>query len=180
MKMDVEGLYSLTVRPLALEIARLLPGDTVLDAFCGIGGNAIAFALSGKRVYAVELNRERLEMARANAVSAGVLERITFHHGDAQEALCTVKSDSVFLDPPWGGSEYAQCERFRLDSFKPDARPLLVDSLLRFANVGIKLPGNFDFNELSSMGGRHFDVIPNIHNEMLLHYTAVYVPELRR
>jgi trimethylguanosine synthase len=58
-----------------------LPDGTsiIVDVFCGVGGNAIAFALSGKfkRVYAIERNPAALACARHNAEIYGVADQIT-------------------------------------------------------------------------------------------------------
>jgi trimethylguanosine synthase len=42
--LDEEGWYSVTPEAIAAQIAERCRCDVVLDAFCGIGGNAIAFA----------------------------------------------------------------------------------------------------------------------------------------
>jgi hypothetical protein len=42
--LDEEGWYSVTPELVANQIAERCRCDTVLDAFCGVGGNAIAFA----------------------------------------------------------------------------------------------------------------------------------------
>jgi trimethylguanosine synthase len=80
----------------------------VLDAFCGAGGNAIGFARAGKRVIAVEMDSQRLDMARTNARAFGVEERIQFVLGDAVKVLTnpSYQFDCVFFDPPWGGPDY--------------------------------------------------------------------------
>jgi len=93
----------------------------MLDCFAGIGGNAIAFALSGayKRVYAIEKNLAALECARHNARIYGVHDQITFFHGDCFEILgldenkqsgkieslaqVVSKAGIIFGSPPWGG-----------------------------------------------------------------------------
>lgn len=93
----------------------------MLDCFAGIGGNAIAFALSGayKRVYAIEKNLAALECARHNARIYGVHDKITFFHGDCFEILgleqskpeakvpsliqVINKAGIIFASPPWGG-----------------------------------------------------------------------------
>jgi len=94
----------------------------ILDAFCGVGGNTIAFALSGRwsRVYAIEKDLETLECARHNARLYGVHDKITFFHGDCFQILGLdenakdktvegirelVKEYGVlFGSPPWGGT----------------------------------------------------------------------------
>ena len=42
--LDEEGWYSVTPEAIAMQIAERCRCDVVLDAFCGVGGNAIAFA----------------------------------------------------------------------------------------------------------------------------------------
>jgi len=172
MQMDIPGLYSITVRELALQIATTLKGDSVFDAFCGLGGNAIAFALAGKRVVACELDEGRLEMAKANAALAGISDRITFVHGDAIAQLGRTPCDAVFLDPPWGGPQYSKIERFKLEFFAPDGEHLLESAMRRYAGVAFKLPGNFDFSELERFGGRDWEVQENRLYGKLLHFTA--------
>lgn len=172
MQMDVTGLYSLTVRLVAMDIAMQLKGDTVLDAFCGLGGNAIAFALAGKRVVACELDQARLEMAKANAEMAGVSDRITFVLGDAVAEIDRSSSDAIFLDPPWGGPQYSKIDKFKLAFFCPDGEQLLRAALSRSTYVAFKLPSNFDFSELEGFGAGQWQVQENRLGEKLLHHTA--------
>src|SRR5258705_9781130 len=47
--LDEEGWYSVTPELVANQIADRCRCDTVLDAFCGVGGNAIAFAKTCQR-----------------------------------------------------------------------------------------------------------------------------------
>ena len=47
--MDEEGWYSVTPEAIATQIAERCRCDVVLDAFCGVGGNAIAFARTCER-----------------------------------------------------------------------------------------------------------------------------------
>ena len=125
MRLDKEALYSLVVQPVALRTAAITPGQHVVDAFCGAGGSAIGFALAGKSVTAIEMNPERLEMARYNANLFGVSDRITFIEGDSLEILPTLDLSTVFLAPPWGGPEYTQRQLFTLDAFSPNGHGLL-------------------------------------------------------
>lgn len=95
----------------------------MLDCFAGIGGNSIAFALSGyKRIYAIEKNMAALECARHNARIYGVHNNITFFHGDCFELLglddgqsgkkidelvaIIKKAGILFASPPWGGMNH--------------------------------------------------------------------------
>ncbi|KAJ3576546.1 hypothetical protein NP233_g349 [Leucocoprinus birnbaumii] len=117
--LDEEGWYSVTPERIADQIAERCRCDVVLDAFCGVGGNAIAFAKTCERVIALDTNPTRLALARHNAQIYGVADRIEFIQADyisfaqtflAPGSLATPNSrrkiDVVFLSPPWGGPSY--------------------------------------------------------------------------
>lgn len=107
---------------IAQHVAESVPDSKsiIIDAFCGVGGNTIAFALSGKwkRVYAIEKDAATLACAKHNAEIYGVSDRITWFHGDCFEILGVVQKEQVTVDalkaiagqfgvifasPPWGG-----------------------------------------------------------------------------
>ncbi|EMD39118.1 hypothetical protein CERSUDRAFT_133981 [Gelatoporia subvermispora B] len=131
--LDEEGWYSVTPERIADQIAERCRCDVVLDAFCGVGGNAIAFARTCERVIALDTSPVRLALARHNAAIYGVEDRIEFVLADfltfARALLRTPpksadqnspsgqssstsdtspsrKIDVVFLSPPWGGPSY--------------------------------------------------------------------------
>ena len=82
VRMDREGWFSVTPEVLAAHIAERCRCDLIVDAFAGVGGNAIQFAFSCERVYAIDLDDGRLQIARHNARVYGVEDRIEFLHGD--------------------------------------------------------------------------------------------------
>ena len=66
-----------------MEAAKVGPGDVVYDLGCGEGEIVIAAAKRyGARGVGVDLDPERIRNARANAVSAGVTDRVTFVEQD--------------------------------------------------------------------------------------------------
>ncbi len=97
---DESGKRYLTPRAMAERQAGYVAsvGSSVLDAYCGLGGNAIACAMAGLRVVAVEADPKRLGLARRNAKAFGV--DIDFRKGDGRDHLME-DVDVVFLDPPW-------------------------------------------------------------------------------
>lgn len=75
-----------------------------------MGGNAIAFAQSGrwKRVYAIEKDPNVLACAKHNAEIYGVQDRISWYLGDCFKVLEDQLADLcqysvLFVSPPWGG-----------------------------------------------------------------------------
>jgi trimethylguanosine synthase len=115
--------YGVTQEAVAAKIAehvaamRPAKKSILLDAFCGAGGNTIAFALSGewKRVYAIEKDEATLNCARHNAEIYGVQDQISWFHGDCFELLgqgekgikelreLVAEFAIIFASPPWGG-----------------------------------------------------------------------------
>ncbi|KAF8159234.1 RNA cap guanine-N2 methyltransferase-domain-containing protein [Crassisporium funariophilum] len=122
--LDEEGWYSVTPELVADQIAERCRCDTILDAFCGVGGNSIAFAKTCQRVIALDTSPTRLALARHNAQIYGVADRIEFILSDyisfaksylslpsfsqprTENSHDTRKIDVVFLSPPWGGPSY--------------------------------------------------------------------------
>lgn len=152
IQVDEVGLYSTTPEHIALEQAKKMNCKTVVDAFCGVGGNAIAFARFGIKVTAIEKDEARLEMARHNAEVYGVADKITFILGDFFKEAPKIEAEGIFLDPSWGGPEYKELEGFKLSNFIPDGNDILNLSFKYFKKVAIKVPDFFDFGELRKFG----------------------------
>jgi predicted RNA methylase len=119
-----------------MDLAQRIGRRRVVDACCGAGGNAIAFARAGATVTAIELDRDRARMAEHNARIYDVPVRVLV--GDARTLLSTLEADVVFVDPPWG----ADWNRTRTDL---DSLPLLLELQLdRFPTAIVKVPPSFD------------------------------------
>ena len=96
-----EGLQLSTPEIVAAYIAKRLKTDIIADLGCGIGGQVIFFARECNKVYAVEINPEKLEYAKKNCEIYGV-KNVEFILGDALEKSTIEKvSDAniIFSDP---------------------------------------------------------------------------------
>lgn len=163
IQIDEVGLYSTTPEKIALEQAKKMDCKTVVDGFCGVGGNAIAFAQVCDKVFAIEKDNKRSEMARHNASLYGVENKIVFICGDFSIEALKIKAEGIFLDPAWGGPEYKKLEGFKLSNFAPDGNEILKLSFNYFKKVALKVPDFFDFNELEKFG-KKYDVQDNMIN----------------
>lgn len=104
---QTEKLYSI-----AVDYAGLKGGELVLDAYCGTGTIGICASEKAKQVVGVEIVKDAVHDAIANARLNG-LKNCWFTAGDAgkymeQMAADGMKPDIVFMDPPRAGSD----ERF--------------------------------------------------------------------
>ena len=99
----------------AMEFANLKDGDTVIDAYCGIGTIGITAAMNARkagrscRITGVELNASAVKDAIGNA-ALNKLDNIRFTCADAGDFMTELaarreRADVVFMDPPRTGSD---------------------------------------------------------------------------
>lgn len=147
---DDVGRMSLTPELLAMRMAAWARGRRVVDAGCGIGGNAIAFARAGCSVVAIEADADRLALARHNAGVYGVAEKIEFVHGDAL-ALVSEHRDAaaiLFVDPPWG----ADWPRDRCGLADLPLLAALLPHASGYGELWAKLPPSFETSQVIQAG----------------------------
>ena len=106
---------ALVPRPETEELTRLFiehhrtkPPTTILDMCCGSGviGLSLARAFPRSRVWLTDLSQEALSLARENAASLALQDRVTFLQGDLWEAVrrgvhATLRFDLVIANPPY-------------------------------------------------------------------------------
>ncbi|KAF1772193.1 S-adenosyl-L-methionine-dependent methyltransferase [Phytophthora cactorum] len=114
IQLDHESWYSVTPQVIAEHLAKRLACDVVVDPFSGCGGNVIQLAMTCKQVIAIDIDPEKIRMAKHNAGIYGVADKIEFIVGNSIDILPRLKADAVFLSPPWGGVKYSR-KRFSLE-----------------------------------------------------------------
>lgn len=81
-------------------LARIMPGETVFDPFCGGGGIFCEIASLGAKPIGMDLNWRLLTGAKRNITNMGNHE-YSLIQGDAQ--FCPISNcDSIVTDPPYG------------------------------------------------------------------------------
>ncbi|GAA1608392.1 class I SAM-dependent methyltransferase [Kribbella sancticallisti] len=80
----------------ATRIAQTLPGTTVVDLGCGIGGDLISSARAGLRVTGVERDPATAAAARANLAALGLPGEVLVGDAEAQDVT---QYEVVFADP---------------------------------------------------------------------------------
>jgi predicted RNA methylase len=138
-RLDDEGRMSLTPEVLALQVGERANRCTVIDAGCGVGGNAIGFARAGCHVLAVDRDSARLDMAAHNARLYGVEGAIDFIEGDAVAVAGSRDAELLFVDPPWGAS----WDRARTQAADFPLLTALLSLRSRFERLWVKLPPSF-------------------------------------
>lgn len=150
-KVDAHGLYTMIPEKWALTVANEASGPNVLDVCSGLGSMSIAFARTGKSVTAIEIEADRVEMARHNARLYGVADRIEFRTQDITlpETLAALPRniDTLWIDPPWGKTvnDYRERPIVRLgDLALGDTDLRDIASKIDCREVLFRIPRNFD------------------------------------
>lgn len=92
----------------AIELAQMTGKERVLDCYCGVGTIGILASRYAGEVIGVELNRDAVRDAVANAKRNDV-RNISFYNNDAGKFMLQLAdsgdgADIVFMDPPRSGS----------------------------------------------------------------------------
>ena len=66
IQVDLEAMYSTGPEEISKKIARRVGASTIVDGFACVGGSTIGFAYYADKVYAIELDHQRIEMAKNN------------------------------------------------------------------------------------------------------------------
>ncbi|KAI4123883.1 MAG: hypothetical protein LQ347_005964 [Umbilicaria vellea] len=161
--MTDDAWFGVTPEPVASKIAQHVADaapagkDIIIDAFAGAGGNAIAFANSGrwKRVYAIEKDRQVLICAKHNAKVYGAADKISWYEGDCFKIIENELADMgeysvVFASPPWGGPGYRSDSVFNLSYMQPYSLSDILQPLQRLTeDVALYLPRTSDLRQLA-------------------------------
>ncbi|XP_036884457.1 trimethylguanosine synthase [Sturnira hondurensis] len=187
IKLDTEGWFSVTPEKIAEHIAgrvsQSFKCDIVVDAFCGVGGNTIQFALTGKRVIAIDIDPVKIDLARNNAEVYGIADKIEFICGDFLLLASRLKADVVFLSPPWGGPDYATAETFDIRTMmSPDGFEIFRLSQKITNNIVYFLPRNADIDQVASLAGPggQVEIEQNFLNNKLKTITAYFGNLIRK
>ncbi|XP_063977952.1 trimethylguanosine synthase [Diachasmimorpha longicaudata] len=178
VKLDRESWFSVTPEKIAAHIADRCQCDTIVDAFCGAGGNTIQFAFKCERVIAIDIDPNKIELARNNARVYGVEDRIDFIVGDFFQIADKLIADVVFLSPPWGGPDYLHDETYDLNSIlKPLGGMTLFNTARMISeHVAYFLPRNIDTIQLAMLAGpgQGVEIEQNFLDRKLVALTAYY------
>lgn len=187
IKLDEEGWFSVTPEKIAEHIAQrvrqCINNAVVVDAFCGVGGNAIQFALAGMRVIAVDIDPVKLDLAYNNAQVYGVEDQIEFIRADYMCVAADLKADAVFLSPPWGGPDYVSADIFDIKTMMNlDGFDVFQLSQKITKNIIYFIPRNTDVEQVASLAGPggQVEIEQNFLNKKLKTLTVYFGDLIRK
>lgn len=118
LKITNKGIYAITKYHDASWMTNIILDNcksniSITDCTGGVGGNIINFSKKFDRVYGIELNEKTYEILEHNVQSLN-LKNVYLKNDNVLNMIPNIKSDIVFVDPPWGGTLYKKIKYFNL------------------------------------------------------------------
>lgn len=156
IQMDKESWYSVTPEEISEYISSIITNSSdssILDGFCGCGGNVISFSKHFKKVIANDLFESKINMTKNNTKIYECPDNIQYYNKDFFDLnLENDIVDYVFLSPPWGGPEYKKDKIYSLKKWmNPDVEKIIEKCLTISKNLIFYLPRNTDLEELANL-----------------------------
>jgi len=161
LMIDDESIYYISVREYADKTTKIILNhlkelnmcsqtSIIIDGTAGVGGNTISFSNYFKYVYAIEYDQTRSELLKNN-IGIYNCYNVKIINDDCMNWLNIIEDHNViFLDPPWGGSDYKQHKTLRLsindESIESICNKLMDSTYMKKLPdlVVLKLPTNYD------------------------------------
>lgn len=157
--LTTELWYSVTPEEIAVFIAKYVKHcfpqiRTVLDVFCGGGGNSIAFARLFNSCIGVDINEVNLQCTKHNAALYKLGGKVQTKQSDWLES-CSEDWDNIdliFSSPPWGGPAYTKQDIYDLNNLAPlPLKDLLISFFKICDKVVCFLPRNSNLEQLDQI-----------------------------
>ncbi|KAL4097036.1 hypothetical protein QTP88_021876 [Uroleucon formosanum] len=175
--LDEESFYSVCPEVLSLYMAQKCGKIKVaIDPFCGAGGNVIQLAKIFDKVIAVDIDPEKILLAKQNSTIYGVFHKIEFIVADFFTMSDRIKGDVIVTSPPWGGPDYNR--QLIIGPLQLSLNKVLAVAKTVAPKVLLHLPKNIDkFECLKMCNGIGAEVrkIENVFMDRYLNCTLLYV-----
>lgn len=135
-------------------IAARFQNRRVLETCTGGGFTTIALARVAAHVITVEIDPDHHADAMRNVATVGLLDRVTFVHGDILSERTWdmwTNVDAAFLDPDWAVTGLDHVHHFCHSTMRPPADALLERVSRSTCNVALVLPPSLDTSELDGL-----------------------------
>lgn len=138
---------------------------TILDAFCGSGGNTIQFCKYFDNIISCDIDFVKLQCAQNNCQIYKTEQNVRFvmqdffslhktlNVGDDRKGTNII--DVIFLSPPWGGINYFQTKQADISEFPLDCFKIFLYciNILKCRNIVYFLPRNTNLEQILMMAG---------------------------
>lgn len=148
---------------------------TVTDCTANNGSDSIMFGFIFNKVNSIEIDPVNYKILKNNVNVFNLNKKINVIHGDTTVILEKLKQDVIYIDAPWGGSDYKKLKCVSLFLGKME----LGDIYTKFSGNAqlfvFKVPKNYDINNLLSVTKKEMHIYPYIYPEGNLRYYVIVI-----
>jgi trimethylguanosine synthase len=164
MKGDPDALFMSVQEVAALHVARRLKKFTsCVELCCAVGAMAIHIARFIPKVYAIDIDSQRIADAKINAQTYNVVDNVIFITGDVlNEALLKdIKAEVAILDPDWSEVGIEKSDHtVDIDKMQPSMRQMiLLTQKYITSNIVIRVPKYFTLATLDEFGAHELESV---------------------
>lgn len=121
----------------------------ITDATANIGGSVIGFATQFKFVNAVEISPKECEILKHN-LKIYDLRNVKVFCKNYIDILNDLTQDIIFIDPPWGGTDYINLKKVNLNLGGIDLAQVVNMIKNPVKLILLKVPVNFNFKKFKT------------------------------
>ena len=115
----------------------------ITDATACIGGNTVFFEKDFKVVIAIEKDPDVFKILKSNTTKS------LNYNCSYVDVMYAIQQDLVFIDPPWGGSDYKKETNVILKLDDINVLDIINNIYHNTRFVALKVPNNFDDSQIS-------------------------------
>lgn len=148
--------------------AKKLKCNTIVDLCCGIGGQTIYFSRYCKKVYAIDINRNKIKIAKklCRKLNLKNVELICNDVLDPKIISIIKNADIIFMDPERPIFE----EKREMESIHPNINDIISLYSKVSSNFCIELPPQIDINKINYNCEKEFISINNSINRLTIYF----------
>jgi hypothetical protein len=110
---DIADKITQIIKNKAFEIQLLPSKITITDMTASVGGDVISFANNFRHVNAIEIDKKRIEYL-TNNLNCYSITNVNLFNQNSLDVIFELEHDIVYMDPPWGGSNYKENKTLKL------------------------------------------------------------------
>ena len=179
LMLSIDSIYSITKPELSINICKKIQKNMpnieyIIDGTSNVGTTAIVFSYYFKYIYAIEINdntykclKNNINVYNINNIKA-ILDDITIFMKNKLKEIngYDINKYCLFLDPPWGGTNYKLKKNINLKLSNIDILDFLQEINIKY--IIIKVPLNYNFLKLNNY-------FPNISIYKLNNFYIIFI-----
>lgn len=146
----------------------------ITDATSNVGSDTIMLAQTYKHINSIELDPVNYNVLKNN-IQVYNLSNIDLYNANSIDLLDKLQQDCIYIDAPWGGSDYLQHESIKLYLDNKEISEI-YNEFNKFCKIMIfKIPRNYDFTNFIQQTNmiNKYNIYSFRKNDKIIYYLLV-------